>query len=327
MTHWLVLFLFAACFSLATWLHTWFLGWEGNRSSSANLLAVIMGDSRRMFANHFYVKADVYFHRGFYPSLFDNREQFEAAHAETGSGAHHAPDAEPTEPLAAAHAPAEDVPADVHPHHHDEHEHDFLSPPRDWIERLNRHFSPSIHTELSDPGPHSGKGLEREILPWLWLSAELDPHRIETYTVASYWLSERLGRIDEAEKFLRQGLRDNPHSHEILYELGRLYHVHHRDLARARNLWELGIRRWQQQEAPKPNPDRQFLARFLRGLARIEEADGNLAVAIQHLEALKPLSPLPGIVQAQIDELKARLASSLPLASRQSEPQPVSTAN
>ena len=30
-----------------------------------------MGDSRQLFANHFFTKADVYFHSGYYPSVFD----------------------------------------------------------------------------------------------------------------------------------------------------------------------------------------------------------------------------------------------------------------
>ena len=30
-----------------------------------------MGDSQQLFANHFFTKADVYFHSGYYPSVFD----------------------------------------------------------------------------------------------------------------------------------------------------------------------------------------------------------------------------------------------------------------
>ena len=45
----------------------------------------------------------------------------------------------------------------------------------------------------------------------------------ETYTVTAYWLRERMGKVDEAEKFLREGLRENPDSYEIMYELGRVY--------------------------------------------------------------------------------------------------------
>jgi len=47
------------------------------------------------------------------------------------------------------------------------------------------------------------------MLPWLKLSAELDPQRADTYVVAAYWLRERLGKVDEAENFLRR--RTAPH--------------------------------------------------------------------------------------------------------------------
>src|SRR5437667_4857091 len=60
----------------------------------------------------------------------------------------------------------------------------------------------------------------REILPWLRLSAELDPNSVRTYTVAAYWLRERMGKVAEAEQFLREGLRANPGSYAILFELG-----------------------------------------------------------------------------------------------------------
>ena len=38
----------------------------------------------------------------------------------------------------------------------------------------------------------------------------------ETYTVTAYWLRERMGKVDEAEQFLREGLRENPDSYEFM---------------------------------------------------------------------------------------------------------------
>src|SRR6266436_3216528 len=56
-----LLLLLTICFCLATDLTAWFQNWRGNRAESANLMAVAMGDARRLFANHFFVKADAYF--------------------------------------------------------------------------------------------------------------------------------------------------------------------------------------------------------------------------------------------------------------------------
>ena len=66
----ILLLLLAACFSLATVLQGRASGWS-KRGQSDNMLNVLLGDGRRLFANHFFVQADVSFHSGYYPSIFD----------------------------------------------------------------------------------------------------------------------------------------------------------------------------------------------------------------------------------------------------------------
>src|SRR5262245_11448195 len=63
-------------FSLATLFEPRAVRWAG-RSQSNNLMELLLGDSRRMLANHFFVKADIYFHSGYYPSIFDQARQAE----------------------------------------------------------------------------------------------------------------------------------------------------------------------------------------------------------------------------------------------------------
>ncbi len=46
-----------------------------SRGSARGALAVLFGDGRRLFANHFLAKADAYFHRGRYPSIFEMAER------------------------------------------------------------------------------------------------------------------------------------------------------------------------------------------------------------------------------------------------------------
>src|SRR5690242_17811842 len=72
----IMLLLLSGAFALATVLQFRAATWT-NRSQSDSPLKVLLGNSRRMFANHFYVKADVYFHSGFYPSIFDQARQQE----------------------------------------------------------------------------------------------------------------------------------------------------------------------------------------------------------------------------------------------------------
>jgi tetratricopeptide (TPR) repeat protein len=278
-----LLLLLAACFSLATVLQDRAASWN-KRGESDNVLKVLLGDGRRLFANHFFVQADVSFHSGFYPSIFDqaNRPK-DTSHLTAKEG----------EPAAEEH----------------EKRMNFLGPPRDWIERFGRHFIITQHTHLEGNN-------EREILPWLKLSAELDPQKVETYTVAAYWLRD-MGKVKEAERFLREGFLNNPDSYEILFELGRLYYENNHDPARARKIWDLALRRWGQQEAADKKPDLSQLGQIALNLARLEEKEGDLARALQLLDLAKRASPNPEALQKQIDELKQKLAAQPPAAAPQ----------
>jgi tetratricopeptide (TPR) repeat protein len=112
--------------------------------------------------------------------------------------------------------------------------------------------------------------------------------------------------VKEAEQFLREGLRANPASYEILYELGRLYDESYKEPTRARNVWELALRRWQEQQGSKPKPDLFSLSEISVHLAHLEEEAGNLDLAIAHLELALKGSPMPGELQKQINELKQK---------------------
>jgi len=286
-------------FSLVTTLEPWFQNWEGNRASSANVLQVALGDSRRLFAKHFFVKADAYFHNGYYPTIYDNKDGFAKAH----------------------------IAEDMHKEGEDEAEDSFLGKPKDWIDRFGRNFFPARHTHLGDSGcghsccqrakeskghddncehkDHGAGGDEREILPWLRLSVELDPQRVETYVVASYWLRRALKKTDDAEQFLREGLRANPGDCEILFELGRIYNEERKDTSRARNVWELALRNWHEREATKPAPDHFLLGQTLSNLATIEEKERNYPKALDYLVQLVNVSPNKARVQKWMEELKA----------------------
>ncbi len=278
----ILVLLFVACFTLATCLQPLRAAREESEGPSGDVLVLLLGDGRKMFANEFFAKADAYFHRGNYPSIFDQNSGKEENHMT-----------------------AEAVHGDAHTDEDpDEHE-EKAAPPGDWIERFGRHFYPTVHAHLAN-------GEEREMLPWLRISAELDPHRVESYTVAAYWLRDRLGKVDEAEQFLRGGLQANPNNPELLYELGRLCGENRKDFARARNLWVAALRRWREVEATKDKPNQFLLEEILGSLARLEVQQGRINQAIDYLKQLKEASPNPEAIQKQIDELNRRAAEPPP---------------
>ncbi|MDB6026726.1 MAG: hypothetical protein JWM68_2949 [Verrucomicrobiales bacterium] len=249
-------------------------------NTGAGLLSSLMGDSRRMFANHFFSKADAYFHSGYYPTIFDRSASPERSHLQGGGGEQ--PEGED--------------------HNHSEHDEKagFLGEPLDCLESFGRNFFPSQHSHLET-------GNERELLPWLKLSAELDPQKIETYTIASFWLRTRLGKTNEAEQFLREGLHANPNSYEILFELGRICEENHKDTACAHNLYALALQKWTDEKNRGGSPDEFVCQQITAFAARLEERAGNFPAAIGYLEKLKEISPAKDLIGKQILDLRAKI--------------------
>lgn len=73
-----------------------------------------------------------------------------------------------------------------------------------------------------------GEGL-KEIVPWMYYAAEIDPHNVRAYGLVAYYLADRLGKISEALEYLRKGIRENPGSWELNADTGRLYYKHIKD--------------------------------------------------------------------------------------------------
>ncbi len=300
---WLLVALLAACFGLAARLEPQFqfmrldaareawvldLHFDGRplylSRATGDFFNVALGDSRRMFANEFFVKADEYYHSGYYPSIFDDNTAFKTAHMAADTG-----------------AVADKNRGD---------EHGFLGPTRNWIDAFGRHFFPNRHTHLDEGGADdlSGSDDVREILPWLKLSSDLDPDNVQTYTVTAFWLRKRMNNVPEAEAVLHEGLRNCPGSYEILFELGCLDYESHHDRERARNVWEEGVRQWRKAYphlSPEEQKDSQYVMEALTThLAKLEQDNGNLQQAVQWLQEALPVSEVPAVIQTNINELK-----------------------
>jgi len=267
--------LLALAFTLATGLVSRADNWSG-RAKSNNLFGMLFGDGRKLFANQFFVMADVYFHSGYYPSIFDQNAANEK------------------EIISASHGRKESE--------EDEKKEDFLGQPKDWIDAFGRNFRITQHTHLEN-------GNEREMLPWLRLAADLDPQKIETYTVGAYFLREHLNRPGQAEAFLREGLRNNPDSCEILLGLGRVYHESDHDLSRARNVWELGLKKYAALGKDAQKDNQIVCDSLLVQLAYLEDEAGNYGRAIERFRAAQEFSPNPQALQEQIDAEQKKLAA------------------
>ena len=302
--YWLWLLL-ACAFTLGTVLQPRTASWSP-RAEAASLLKVMLGDGRSLFADYFARKADVSFHGGYYPSIFDRTKAPKDTKHMTAVDEHGEQPGEGEDHKGHDHessaAGTESHAEDDHADHADAHEEamNFLGPPRDIFERFGRRFMITEHKHLEG-------GDAREILPWLKVAADLDPHRIETYTVASYWLRKRLNKPKEAEEFLRAGLKENPNSYEILTELGCVYYENLKDVRRARSVWELALKKWDAQEPSKKEPDKLARVQIADYLAMLEETEGDFAKAIEYLKIAKESSPSPAAIQKHIEELSSKV--------------------
>jgi tetratricopeptide (TPR) repeat protein len=277
----LVVCAFCLSLSLGQSLDTWTQG----KARKGDLMELLLGDSRKLIGQYLFTKADVYFHSGFYISQFEHPKT--EGHGEEN------------------HMAGESA------EEHEEHMREAAKyQPRDWIEAFGRKFYPTTHTHLDQGGSDNGKEGVAEIMPWLKMSAELDPNRIETYTVAAYWLTQRMKKPKEAEQFLREGLRANPGNPALLYELSRLAEINDHDHEKERNLLELALKKWQEQEGGKKEPNEFLLEEIYAHLAQVEVALGNYESAIRYFGLLKKLSPHPEMVEKRIDELKEKMASN-----------------
>ena len=264
--------------------------------ATGDFFNVALGDSRRMFANEFYVKADEYYHSGYYPSIFDDNTAFKTAHMAEDTGAVHSKNTGD--------------------------ELGFRGPERNWIDTFGRHFFPDRHTHLDEGGARDDLSTSqdvREILPWLKLSADLDPDNPQTYTVTAFWLRLRMHNPKEADAVLHEGLRNCPGSYDVLFELGRLYHESYHETNRAVNVWEAAARQWTK-TYPDLSPSDQkdshlVMERICTHLAEVEETMGNYPSAINWLQTAQTNSETSDVIQSDIDRVRYKLSQEFnPLA-------------
>lgn len=289
---WLLAFLLTVCFTLATLFVPRAAWWndvpraaDRNKglSQSDSVFKLLFGEGRRLFANEFFVMADVYFHSGYYPSIFDRPvTEHDVAN------------------------PAEGKTEDK-----DSTSDDFLGPPPDWIAALDRQFVPNRHTHLSSGGPsgHMKSSSVQEILPWLKLATDMNPQYVDAYRVGYYWL-HCLHKSVEARDFLLEGLRNNPGNSELLFDLGWLYQEDFHDPNRARNVWLAALRCWQAQNnnAKMSVEGKRLCDDITMNLAHLAENDQDWPQAVRYLKMTKQVSPNPEAIQKQIDEAEKKAA-------------------
>ncbi|MGQ9663594.1 MAG: tetratricopeptide repeat protein, partial [Kiritimatiellia bacterium] len=106
-----------------------------------------------------------------------------------------------------------------------------------FFQKIHKQFSPREHVHV--------KGRQiNEIMPWLKLAIRMDPHNVELYTVAAFWLATEGRRPDTALDVLRQALANNPYCYQAQLELGRIY-LQMGKLSEAKRAFDAGLAFWE----------------------------------------------------------------------------------
>jgi tetratricopeptide (TPR) repeat protein len=170
------------------------------------------------------------------------------------------------------------------------------------------HFYPTAHTHLESGGATGQRvNYVAEILPWVWTATKLDPHRDYPYVEAAYWLRRSLGLRREGEGFLREGLRNNPDSVEIQYELGRIAYLDYDNFHKGRYFLTRAFQRLHDHSELR-NEHLSTYSKVLGLLAQLEEDDKEYLAAVKYLEILRRYSPNPEAIRRWSIDMQLKIS-------------------
>lgn len=141
-----------------------------------------------------------------------------------------------------------------------------------WFGRLQEEVSPNQHVHLSDEGD------VLEMMPWLRMATRIDPHNIEAYQVAIYWLASE-GKIEAAKRVLREAMRKNSFDYRLYTEKGLLY-IKNEMPQKAAKALDTALELWPEPLRKSAQEAKLDLAQILSYRAFLYELEGDFQKAI-----------------------------------------------
>lgn len=130
----------------------------------------------------------------------------------------------------------------------------------------------------------------KEMMPWLRFATQMDPHNVQAYLVAAYWIQHEVDDPAKALEILQEGARNNPHDYRMYAEMGRMY-MHLGERRRAAEALETGIHLWPGKQDPEEEETRLELARMLSFRAFLYEVEGRKERALAFFRQSSRFSP------------------------------------
>ncbi|MCK4994273.1 MAG: hypothetical protein KAS13_04405 [Candidatus Omnitrophica bacterium] len=168
-------------------------------ASQNDMLYKIFGQLRKDIGAFCYLKADQYFHRGSHHADGHKNCSFETHDNDTEK------------------------------HSDCEHHLDKKTAPEKPLDLFAKVYK-AIHFR---PVLHLGSFENAEILPWFDITTRFNPHFINAYLDGGFWLNTKMNQPDKALAFLRRGLKYNPLSWQIVFQMGEIYFTKKKDYAKS----------------------------------------------------------------------------------------------
>jgi tetratricopeptide (TPR) repeat protein len=158
---------------------------------------------------------------------------------------------------------------------------------------------------------HAEGDASAEILPWLKLATEADPHNVDAFLVSSFWAGTGLHRPDLAKEILNEAQRLNPGDYRIALEKGRLSIMTHHFNEAIPLLDSALTLHTHTPAAPEHAADLALdRAEIHTFLGFLHEAKGDRTEAIQNFKAVLTIFPERTMLKERIDLLEAGKPSS-----------------
>lgn len=176
------------------------------------------------------------------------------------------------------------------PHHKEEAFHGFF---HKWKEAI----TPIEHV-------HTSEKETLEIMPWLRLATQSDPHNIEAYLVAAFWLNGECKQPKLALDVIEEAIRNNPGRYETFLEKGRL-HLSNENLEPAMEAFQTAFNMIVQQKQDNPEQAAIDLALILMVRSYLFEVQNNREAAIAATHEYLRLAPDNPVFIERAEHLKS----------------------
>ncbi|MFW6151425.1 MAG: tetratricopeptide repeat protein [Verrucomicrobiota bacterium] len=165
-----------------------------------------------------------------------------------------------------------------------------------FFRKLEEEISPNSHVHVRDMDV-------QEIMPWLRLATKADPHNVQAYLVAAFWLRTGINRPDKALKILEEAQWNNPMNAKIQFAKARIY-ITQKELSRARSALNAAVAFMEKGEDKSAPENKSLKARILSYRAILHEIAGNNRQAARDYEKVLALFPNRKHLKDRMEALK-----------------------